>query len=249
MAFVAFGDVIAAALLQTGRFRPEDAQYVWGILAGSSVGLLASTMGRLYSAAYYALGDTRTPLRFALIRVVLVTALGYVCAILVPPWLGVPALWGAAGLTASAGIAGWVEFLLLRRGLARRIGATGVGVERLAKLWGAALAGAAIGWLVRMQEWPVLYAALARLGPRGPCGARARTFRPHLPRRRGGARCAGATLAPLTCPAVPPRRADGLRREGREDAKIAKAVPLHGARSARRATKVTKRTKTSAETA
>ena len=33
-AFLALGDVIAAALLQTGRFRPEDAVYVWGILAG-----------------------------------------------------------------------------------------------------------------------------------------------------------------------------------------------------------------------
>jgi putative peptidoglycan lipid II flippase len=160
MAFLAFGDVIAAALLQTGRFRPEDARYVWGILAGSSVGLLASTMGRLYSAAYYALGDTRTPLRFATIRVVLVTILGYVCAILLPPWLGIAPLWSAAGLTASAGIAGWVEFFLLRRSLARRIGATGVGAGRLTKLWGAALAGAMLGWLVRSQEWPALYAGL-----------------------------------------------------------------------------------------
>ena len=62
-AFLAFGDLIAGALLQTGRFTHTDAQYVWGILAGSSVGLLASTMGRLYSSAYYALRDTRTPLR------------------------------------------------------------------------------------------------------------------------------------------------------------------------------------------
>ena len=54
-AFLAFGDLIAGALLQTGRFTHTDAQYVWGILAGSSVGLLASTMGRLYSSAYYAL--------------------------------------------------------------------------------------------------------------------------------------------------------------------------------------------------
>ena len=45
--------------------------YVWGILAGSAVGLLASTMGRLYASTYYALHDTRTPLRFALVRVVL----------------------------------------------------------------------------------------------------------------------------------------------------------------------------------
>ena len=62
LAFLALGDVIAAALLQTGRFRHEDALYVWGILAGSAVGLLASTLGRLYSSTYYALRDTRTPL-------------------------------------------------------------------------------------------------------------------------------------------------------------------------------------------
>ena len=165
MAFVAFGDVIAAALLQTGRFRPEDARYVWGILAGSSVGLLASTLGRLYSAAYYALGDTRTPLRFAVIRVLLVTGLGYVFALVLPPRLGIAPLWGAAGLTASAGLAGWVEFLLLRRTLSRRIGATGVGAERLAKLWAAAVAGAGLGWLVRVQQWPGFYAALSGWAP------------------------------------------------------------------------------------
>ena len=62
MAFLALGDVIAAALFQSGRFRHTDAVYVWGILAGSAVGLLASTLGRLYSSTYYALRDTRTPL-------------------------------------------------------------------------------------------------------------------------------------------------------------------------------------------
>ena len=54
---------------------------MWGILAGSAVGLLASTLGRLYSSTYYALRDTRTPLRYALVRVVLTTVLGYVFAI------------------------------------------------------------------------------------------------------------------------------------------------------------------------
>src|SRR4029079_17047033 len=107
MAFLALGDIIAAALLQTGRFRHEDAVYVWGILAGSAVGLLASTLGRLYSSTYYALRDTRTPLRYALVRVVLTTVLGYLCAIPLPRLLGVPAVWGAAGLTASAGVSGW----------------------------------------------------------------------------------------------------------------------------------------------
>ena len=93
--------------------------YVWGILAGSAVGLLASTMGRLYASTYYALHDTRTPLRFAVLRVALTIGLGYLFALPLPRALGVEPRWGAAGLTASAGIAGWVEFLLLRRALNR----------------------------------------------------------------------------------------------------------------------------------
>src|SRR5206468_6664604 len=59
MAFLALGDVIAAVLYQTGQFKHDAALYVWGILAGSTVGLLASTLGRLYSSTYYALHDTR----------------------------------------------------------------------------------------------------------------------------------------------------------------------------------------------
>jgi putative peptidoglycan lipid II flippase len=167
--FLVFGDVIAAAILQHGRFRPEDATYVWGILAGSAVGLLASTMGRLYSAAYYAMGDTRAPLRFAMIRVSLATALGYLFALVVPPRLGINPQWGAAGLTVSAGIAGWCEFALLRRSLNRRIGHTEVGAGRLARLWIAAFLAAAVGWAVRTEVTgvhPALRAALV-LGPFG----------------------------------------------------------------------------------
>jgi putative peptidoglycan lipid II flippase len=138
MAFLALGDVLAAALLQTGRFAHADAVYVWGILAGSAVGLLASTLGRLYSSSYYALRDTRTPLRFAIARVVLTTALGYLCAIPLPRWLGIAERWGVAGLTASAGVAGWVEMLLLRRTLNARIGQTGLPASYVSTLWLAA---------------------------------------------------------------------------------------------------------------
>src|SRR5208337_3349810 len=110
-------------------------QYVWGILAGSSVGLLASTMGRLYSAAYYALRDTRTPLRFAVLRVALTASLGAVCALWLPGRIGIDKWWGAAGLTSSAGVSGWVEFVLLRRALNRRIGRTGLPARFVASLW------------------------------------------------------------------------------------------------------------------
>ena len=121
--------------------------YVWGILAGSAVGLLASTMGRLYASTFYALHDTRTPLRFAVLRVALTIGLGYLFALPLPRALGVEARWGAAGLTASAGIAGWIEFLLLRRALNARIGADRT--RRAAR--GAALgqrpsSAAGVGW-------------------------------------------------------------------------------------------------------
>src|SRR5262249_27225435 len=146
VAFALLGDIVAAALFQTGRFTHDDARYVWGILAGSAVGLLASTLGRLYSSAFYALRDTRTPLRYAVLRVLLTTVLGVLFAIPLPKLLGIEPRWGAAGLTASAGIAGWVEFMLLRRGIGARIGRAGVGARFLAQLWGAAIIAALIAW-------------------------------------------------------------------------------------------------------
>jgi putative peptidoglycan lipid II flippase len=148
-AFLALGDVIARALFQSGRFTVTDTFFTWGILAGSAVGLLASTLGRLYSSTYYALHDTRTPLRFAIVRVLLTTMLGYAFAIPLPGLLGIDPRWGAAGLTASAGIAGWIEFLLLRSRLNRRIGATGLPKSYIASLWFSAAAASAVALFIR----------------------------------------------------------------------------------------------------
>ena len=169
IAFIALGDVVAAALLQTGRFTHSDALYVWGILAGSGVGLLASTLGRLYSSTYYALRDTRTPLRYALVRVVLTTVLGYLFAIPLPRALGINTVWGAAGLTASAGIAGWVEMLMLRRTLNSRIGHTGLPFDYIVKLWSAAIAGGIVAWLLKLTLPPMhpAISAVIILGPYG----------------------------------------------------------------------------------
>ncbi|HXM34108.1 MAG TPA: murein biosynthesis integral membrane protein MurJ [Pyrinomonadaceae bacterium] len=155
MAFLALGDVIAAVLYQTGKFSHADANYVWAILAGSTVGLLASTLGRLYSSTYYALHDTRTPLRYAIVRVALTTVLGYLCAITLPPAIGLDPKWGVAGLTASAGIAGWVEFSLLRRTLNLRIGRTGLVPSFVAKLWTAAAVGAMAGFALKLALRPL----------------------------------------------------------------------------------------------
>jgi putative peptidoglycan lipid II flippase len=154
VAFLALGDVVAAAALQTGRFRAEDSVRVWAILAGSAVGLLAQTLGRLYSSAYFALRDTRTPLRYAIVRVAVTTVLGYLFAIPLPKALGIDPFWGTAGLTASAGIAGWIEMLMLRSSLNARIGSTGLPLAYVVKLYTAALSGAAIGWAIKLAIPP-----------------------------------------------------------------------------------------------
>ncbi|HKV23550.1 MAG TPA: murein biosynthesis integral membrane protein MurJ [Candidatus Acidoferrum sp.] len=162
-AFLVLGNVIVAAIYRTGQFGQRDVIYVWGILAGATVGLLASTLGRLYSSTYYALRDTRTPLRYAIVRVILTTILGLICAFPLPHLLGIEARWGAAGLTVSAGISSWVEFLLLRYSLNRRIGATGLSAGYLSKLWAGAGLAAGVGWVTHHfagHHSPILIAVL-----------------------------------------------------------------------------------------
>ena len=148
--FIILGDVIVATIYRSGAFQHQDVLFVWAVLAGSSVGLLASTMGRLYSSAFYALRDTRTPLRFAVLRVALTLGLGYVCALPLPQFLGIAQRWGAAGLTVSAGLAGWVEFLLLRRALQRVVGPIPSGRPRILRLWAVALLAALLGYGIKV---------------------------------------------------------------------------------------------------
>ena len=151
--FLLLGEAISGVLLQHGRFTHEDSVRTWAILGGSAIGLVASALGRLYSSTFYALRDTRTPLWFAIIRVILTGALGYLFAFPLPRLLGLPAWTGAAGLTASAGISGWVEFLLLRRSLAGRIGPSGIARPLLFRLWAASLVSGAVGFgLMRLMS-------------------------------------------------------------------------------------------------
>ncbi|MGC2301480.1 MAG: murein biosynthesis integral membrane protein MurJ [Acidobacteriaceae bacterium] len=147
--FVLLGDVIVATIYRSGHFQHADVIFVWAVLAGSSIGLLASTSGRLYSSAFYALRDTRTPLNFAVLRVALTLGLGYLFALPLPRLLGLDHRWGTAGLTASAGIAGWLEFLLLRNALHKRIGAVPSGASRILRLWLLAIAAAVVGYGIK----------------------------------------------------------------------------------------------------
>jgi putative peptidoglycan lipid II flippase len=158
--FLAFGDVVVAALFETGEFSRADSAYVWAVLAGSAVGLLASTMGRLYSSAFYALHDTRTPLRFAVVRVSVAIAAGASLALYGPSLVGIAPKWGAAGITVASGIGAWLELALLRASLRSRLGIEERLTTVILQLWACAAVAAAAAWgakqlVVAAHPWVV----------------------------------------------------------------------------------------------
>jgi putative peptidoglycan lipid II flippase len=167
VAFVALGDVIVAALYQTGAFGRSDTLFVYFTLVAYTCGLLASTMGRLLASAFFALRDTRTPAWCAAVRVGVAAILGAGLMVQFEPvepfgpggfrlgsgtfaglQVGGQPL-GAVGLALGSGLAAWIEWLLLRRALRARIGSVGIGAPAWLRLFGAASAGAAVGWAIR----------------------------------------------------------------------------------------------------
>jgi putative peptidoglycan lipid II flippase len=163
VAFVILGDVIVAAIYRSGHFGSADVVYVWSILAGAAVGLPSSTLGRLYASVYYAQRDTRTPLRFSLIRVLVTTVLGFTSSMYLPGLVGIDKRWGVVCLPATAGLAAMLEYTLLRRTLIRRIGRVALSTSLLARLWTAAILAGAIAWVVHRfvtSLHPILVAAV-----------------------------------------------------------------------------------------
>jgi putative peptidoglycan lipid II flippase len=158
VAFVAIGDVLVAGLYQAGEFGAADVRVVWFILIAYSLGLLASTTTRVYQSAFFALRDTATPARAALVRVLVALAAGAVLMVQFEPvsLLGaeIPAgalasytanglPLGPLGLAAGAALGAWVEWAWLRRRLGVTLGAVGAGFGRLVRMFVAALVAAA----------------------------------------------------------------------------------------------------------
>lgn len=163
IAFVLLGDVVVGALYESGEFDRQETLEVYAVLVAFSIGLLASTGTRLFSSTFYALRDTRTPARYATVRVVsgAVLALVLMAQFEAVDELGIPGgifsavrigdqPLGAVGLAAGSGIAAWIEWVLLRRALRKRVGPVGAGAGPVARMFVAALAAAAAGWGVRL---------------------------------------------------------------------------------------------------
>ena len=167
--YVALGDVVVAALFQTGRFGEATTLITWGVLGAYSLGLPASASSRVLSSTFYALRDTRTPAKMAYIRVAVAVVVGV--ALMFPAdRLGFSTLrLGAAGLAAGSTMGAWIELVLLRRALKREIGAHGPALGTLLRLTAAALLAALVGVLIQVS-FPTAHPILAALETLIPAG-------------------------------------------------------------------------------
>ncbi len=174
VAFVGFGFLAVAVLYQTGRFGLEDTWLVYFVLAAYSLGLVATTTSRLLQNAFYALDDTKTPAKIAVIRVAASAALGAGLMI----WLdqftvgdvtgvaatGRPLRLGAVGLAVGASFGAWLELWRLNAALRRKLDGFHLPWGRFAQMLGlaglASIPTALLRWVVPAEPFPIwLYGA------------------------------------------------------------------------------------------
>ncbi|MFN3595871.1 MAG: murein biosynthesis integral membrane protein MurJ [Rubricoccaceae bacterium] len=152
--YFAFGYLVVGTLYQTGAFGAEATWLVYLVLAGYTLGMAATTSGRLLQNAFYALGDTRTPARIAVWRVVVSGAAGAALMLLADRYsvgllVGLPAAGtdglrlGALGLALGSAVGAWVELWRLLAALRRHAPGFSVPWGRALRMAGLALAAAA----------------------------------------------------------------------------------------------------------
>ena len=173
VAFILIGRPLISALYERGEFTRNTTLLVWYILVGFAIGLLASTLGRLYSSTFYALHDTKTPFRIALARVVGGAALALLFAFPLRPMfaaivgglgLPVPVGIGVVGISTASAMAAWIEFTLLRRGIRNRIGQGESKTGFILKLWVAAIVAGVVALLAARFPLPNFIAGLVACG-------------------------------------------------------------------------------------
>jgi putative peptidoglycan lipid II flippase len=175
--YFAFGYLIVGALLRTGQFQASGNWLVYLVLAGYSLGILATTMSRLLQNAFYALGDTKTPARTAVVRVAVSTVVAVpamfaldrvavdraAVALTGEPLPGDPLFLGALGLSLGASVGAWVELWRLLAALRAALPDVSVPWTAALRMTGRALAAclpAAGLWAVLPDAWPIVLTAL-----------------------------------------------------------------------------------------
>jgi putative peptidoglycan lipid II flippase len=107
---------IVSVLFERGKFATSDTQAVAGALAIFALGLPAFVLQKVFQPGYFAREDTRTPMRFTAWSLG-VNTVGSIALFSLFPVLGYsPHL----GIAVATTIGGWLNAILLYRGLVRR---------------------------------------------------------------------------------------------------------------------------------
>ena len=167
--YFVFGFLIVMAVFGRGAFEVYDGWLAYAALGGYSLGLLATTIGRLLQNSFWALGDTKTPAKIAVARIIVsaVVALPlmwlldrfavYETVGLPPPDDPAEVLYfGAAGIALGGALGAFLEIALLRRALRHRIAGFDLPARALLTMFGLALAAAlpAAGLWYLLRGWP-----------------------------------------------------------------------------------------------
>jgi putative peptidoglycan lipid II flippase len=168
VAFAALGPVIVGALFQTGRFGDTDTAIVGGVLSAYGVGLLGQSTVKLFASGFYALRDTRTPVKIASFSLLVSSVLAYLFM----------RVYGPAGIALGSSLGQTLNVVLHLKDLDIRIGrvlgpadwrAFGTSVVAALLAGGAGVAAARFGAglgpialaLLALGIFGVTYAALA----------------------------------------------------------------------------------------
>ena len=174
--YLCFGFLIVGGLLRRGEFGLTDTWLVYAVLGGYSLGLVATTLSRLLQNGFWALRDTKTPARVAVVRVIVSTAVA-VPAMFVLDRLSVsdtfgfvsqddPLYLGAVGLALGATVGAWVELWRLGTALRRQLASFTVPWRRMLGMMGLSagvlLPAAGLWWW--LVAWPALPLAVLVVG-------------------------------------------------------------------------------------
>jgi putative peptidoglycan lipid II flippase len=116
VALVVIAEPISRVLFERGAFTPADTRATALALAAFAVGLPSFVLIKVFQPAFFAREDTRTPMRLAIVNMVVNVGLS-VALFYALGWAG---MMGHLGIAIATTIAGWINVVMLWAELVRR---------------------------------------------------------------------------------------------------------------------------------
>ena len=148
LALLLFGNLMVRVLFERAAFGAGSTALVTGILFAFALGLVATSSVKLFASGFHAMQDTKTPMKIAAVSMTVGIGLGAALMFAFRS-RGLGAL-SVSGLILGGSAGGWLNLILLWRGLRRRLGTLFESpvLPVAGRIVAAALAAAAVGELV-----------------------------------------------------------------------------------------------------